>query len=239
MLAMSTRARWVARHRPILLLLTAVVAANAAAGLHRLGDAPRECMRVRAPVVAACHDPGKPLATTRDDDERVAIPLEGVPHKGAAPEDANVTMVECADYSCPYSKRAAGSVDELLARNDDLAFFHLHFPLGAFAHSVLEAITATAAQRQGRFWAMHDALYDARIESEEDAIALARRLGLDADRFAADLRDPGLRAEVDRQRAVCKRAGVRAVPTFFVNGRRVVGSIPTEQFQRIIDEERR
>jgi predicted DsbA family dithiol-disulfide isomerase len=70
-------------------------------------------------------------------------------------------------------------------------------------------------------------------------VELARHLGLDSDRFAADLRDPGLHAEVERQRALCKDVGVRAVPTFFINGRRVIGSIPTDQLQRIIDEERR
>ena len=171
------------------------------------------------------------------DDERVTIPTEGLPHKGAG-FGAKITMVECSDFGCPFSKRARGTVDELLAHNDDLAFFHVHFPLGMFEHSELEAAASVAAQYQGRFWEMHDALFEASIGSEQAAIELAGKLGLDTARFAADLRRPATRAEVARQRGLCKDAGVRGVPTFFINGRRVVGSIPLDQFQRVIDEER-
>lgn len=169
--------------------------------------------------------------------ERVTIPTEGLPNKGAG-FGAKVTMIECSDFECPFSKRASGTVDELLAHNDDLAFFHVHFPLGMFEHSELEAAASVAAQHQGRFWPMHDALFAASIDSEDAAIELAGRLGLDPVRFAADLRRPATRAEVARQRGLCKDAGVRGVPTFFINGRRVVGSIPIDQFQRVIDEER-
>lgn len=174
-----------------------------------------------------------------DDRERVSIPTEGLPHKGAAAERTHVTMIECADFQCPFTRRASKSVDELLARNDDLAFFHVHFPLGIFEHSRLKARAAVAAQRQDRFWSMHDALFDATIESDEDAVALAGELGLDARRFARDLADPAVAAEVDRQRTLCREVDVRAVPTFFINGRRVIGSIPTDELQLVIDEERR
>lgn len=232
-----SNARWVAKHRGILLCATAAVGVATASWLHAWGERDARCGR--ADTSAACHEPTEAAAAAQpDDDDRVAIPTDGLPHKGARADLAKVTMIECSDYGCPYSKRAAGSVDELLARNEDLAFHHLHFPLGSFAHSVLKARVGVAAQRQGRFWSMHDALFDARIESDRDAVDLAARLGLDAHRFAADLRDPALHAEVDRQRGLCKAAGVRAVPTFFINGRRVVGSIPTDQFQRVIDEER-
>jgi protein-disulfide isomerase len=209
--------RWVIKHAHLLVLAAAVAGSSYASWLHLW----------RAPAASVL------------DDDRVTIPTASLPHKGAIGDAANVTMLECSDFECPFSRRASGTVDELLARNDDLAFYHLHFPLGMFEHSTLKATASVAAQRQGRFWEMHDALYDARIESDADAIALARRLGLDTDRFAADLRAPAVRGEVDRQRGLCKNAGVRAVPTFFINGRRVVGSIPADQFQKVIDEERR
>ena len=179
------------------------------------------------------------VATGVDADERVTIPTEGLPHKGASANRTRVTMIECSDFQCPYSRRASKTVDELVAHNVDLAFFHVNFPLGAFEHSRLKARAAVAAQRQGRFWSMHDALFDAPIASDDDALALAERLGLDARRFARDLADPATAAEVDRQRSLCGDVGVRAVPTFFINGRRVVGSIPTDEFQQVIDEERR
>src|SRR5215204_6232332 len=163
--------RWVIKHARLLVLAAALAGSSYASWLHlwRL-----------------------PEASVLDDD-RVSIPTASLPHKGAIGDAAKITMLECSDFECPFSRRASGTVDELLARNDDLAFYHLHFPLGMFEHSTRKAIASVAAQRQGRFWEMHDALYDARIESDADAIALARQLGLDTDRFAADLRAPAVR----------------------------------------------
>ena len=190
-----------------------------------------------ADEVAACIAPDD--ATCMRDDVRVEIPTEGLPRKGAGADATHVTMVECSDFQCPFSRRAAGTVDELVARNDDLAFFHVHFPLTQLhPHAELMARASVAAQRQGGFWKMHDALFLAPIDSEAAAIGLADRIGLDAGRFSADLRDPAVFRELDRQRKLCRDAGVRAVPTFFVNGRRMIGSLPVEDFQRAIDEER-
>jgi protein-disulfide isomerase len=231
---MANHGRWVAKHGHRV-LLAVVVGGTAHASWRHLWR-PDDSTATPVATGEACAELGELDVL---DGERVAIPTTGLPHKGAAPDAARVTMLECSDFECPFSRRASGTVDELLARNDDLAFFHIHFPLGMFEHSTLKALASVAAQRQGRFWEMHDALYDARIESDEDAVELARRLRLDTVRFAADLRAPAVRAEVDRPRALCKNAGVRAVPTFFVNGRRVVGSIPADQFQRVIDDERR
>lgn len=173
------------------------------------------------------------------DDVRVEIPTRGLPHKGARAEATHVTMIECSDFQCPFSRRAAGTVDELIAKNDDVAFFHAHFPLAPMhEHAMLMARASVAAQRQGAFWPMHDALFARRVESEGAAIDLAARLGLDSARFAADLHEPTVHGEVERQRRLCRDAGVRGVPTFFINGRRMIGSQPVEEFQRVIDEER-
>lgn len=227
----------VLRHRRLLVLCSVVLGTALAGRLYDLGDAVCPEHGERAGEAAACSTPADEDDQTPSD-ERARIPTTGLPHKGASPEEARVTMLECADFECPFSARAKRSVDELVARNDDLAFYFLHFPLGAFEHGMLKAKAAAAAQRQGAFWPMHDALYTAPIESERDAVELAGHLGLDARRFAADLRDPELAAEVQRQRDLCKNAGVRAVPTFFINGRRVVGARPADDFQRVIDEER-
>jgi protein-disulfide isomerase len=173
------------------------------------------------------------------DEDRVHFPTEGLPRKGAESRHARVEMVVCSDFGCPYSKRAAGTVDELLADNGDLSFHHANLPIGVWKDSELKALASIAAQRQGQFWPMHDALFDAHFESADDAITLARQLGLDEGRFALDLLDPSIHAELRRQQHLCAAAGVRAVPTFFINGRRVVGSVPRHDFQRVIDEERR
>jgi protein-disulfide isomerase len=237
---MSNHRRWVVGRRHLLVITAAVVGTSYASWLQLWSERAQTdaCAGAAGLSSSACVD----LEATPElavDDERVHIPLGGLPHKGASGPAAKVTMIECSDFECPFSKRASGTVDELLAHNDDLAFHHVHFPLGMFEHSELKARAGVAAQRQGKFWPMHDGLFAAQVESEHDAIALAQRIGLDVERFTADLRKHEVRAEVERQRGLCKAAGVRAVPTFFINGRRVVGALPTKDFQRVIDEERR
>lgn len=237
---MSNHGRWVASRRYVLVATAAFVGTSYASWLHQWGERAQQvaCTSAAGPSSSACVDPHAPSELVQDD-ERIEIPLAGLPHKGASAAATRVTMVECSDFGCPFSKRASGTVDELIANNDDLAFHHVHFPLGMFEHSELQARASVAAQRQGKFWPMHDALFTTKVTSEHQAIAVAKRLRLDVDRFATDLRAPGVRAEVERQRGLCKAAGVRAVPTFFINGRKVVGSIPTDELQRVIDEERR
>ena len=237
---MTNHRRWVASRRYLLVAATALVGTSYASWLHLWGERAQTdaCAGAAGMSSSACVDPHAVPELARDD-ERVEIPVDGLPHKGAIGPAAKVTMIECSDFGCPFSKRASGTVDDLLAHNDDLAFHHVHFPLGMFEHSELQARAAVAAQRQGKFWSMHDALFATKVESERDAVALAKRLGLDTGRFAADLRKHEVRAEVERQRGLCKAAGVRAVPTFFINGRKLIGSLPTADFQRVIDEERR
>jgi protein-disulfide isomerase len=229
---MARYTRWVAKYPRLSVLAAAVVGFASASWL----DGVRPELDASSSVADVC------VADERFDgpeEPRVHIPTDGLPHKGAAAADAKVTMLVCADFECGFCRKAARTVNELLARNDDLAFYHLLLPLRQFEFSMLKALSATAAHRQGAFWPMHDALHDEPIETPAEAIELARRLGLDADRFASDLRDPSLRAEVDRQIGLCKGARVRAVPYFFINGRRLRGARPIEDFQEIIDEERR
>jgi protein-disulfide isomerase len=229
---MTGLGRWVAKHGYVGVLAAVVAGTAYASWLH---------LWPRADVVACGGERHVQVCgeAAQSDDVRVEIPTRGLPHKGARIDDAGVTMIECSDFQCPFSRRAAGTVDELIAKNHDLAFFHTHFPLDPMhPHAVLMARASVAAQQQGEFWKMHDALFATPVDSEVGAIVLADRIGLDAARFSSDLRDPAIHREVDRQRRLCRDAGVRGVPTFFVNGRRVVGSLPTDQLQRVIDEER-
>ena len=228
--AMTAHRRWIAKHARVSVLATAVLGVMSARWLHQAGSANDD-----SPIDVCIGDEPLEIAPA---DQRHQIPTEGLPHKGAAKDEAKITMLVCSDFECRFCKRGARIVNELLARNDDLAFYHLLLPLRSFEFAMLKALAAAAAHRQGAFWPMHDVLYDTRIETPEQAIALAGRLGLDAALFESDLRDPSLKREVERQSDLCKKAGVRAVPTFFINGRRVRGARPVEDFQAIIDEER-
>lgn len=139
------------------------------------------------------------------------------------PEDAPVTLVEYGDYECPYCGMAYPIVQAAQQRlGDRLRFVFRNFPLtSSHPHAEQAAEAAEAAGAQGQFWPMHDLLYE-----HQDALALpdleqyASQLGLDLDRFNADLRDHRYADRVREDFMSGVRSGVNGTPTFFINGRR-------------------
>jgi len=103
------------------------------------------------------------------------------------------------------------------------------------------AVAARAAQAQGRFWDYHDLLYDSQFSgySDENLIALASEAGLDTRQFESDYRGGSHRGAVqaDFQRGL--NAGVNGTPTFFINGKMLVGLQPIEVFENAIEDARR
>jgi Na+/H+ antiporter NhaA len=141
------------------------------------------------------------------------------------PLGAPVTVVEYGDFECPYCGQAEPAVRELLRDFGDVRYVWRHLPLNdVHPHAQLAAEAAEAAGDQGRFWEMHDLLLanqDALRVS--DLIGYARRLELDTERFAKDLREhAGVRVAEDVDSA--DLSGVTGTPTFFVNGRRHYGA---------------
>jgi protein-disulfide isomerase len=107
--------------------------------------------------------------------------------------------------------------------------------------SVNAAVAARAAQAQGRFWEYHDLLYNNQFSgySDENLIALGRRAGLDADRFERDYEnaryEPLVRADFQKGLDV----GVNGTPTYFINGKMLVGLQPIGVFENAIEDARR
>lgn len=150
----------------------------------------------------------------------------------AGPDDAPVTLVEYGDYECPYCGMAypiVKAAQHMLG--SELRFVFRNFPLAeSHPHARLAAQAAEAAAAQGRFWEMHDMLYEHQDALEtEDLIGYAKSLGLDAPQLARDL-DAGTyakRVRDDFRSGV--RSGVNGTPTFFVNGDRYDGSWANEE----------
>lgn len=140
--------------------------------------------------------------------------------------DAPLTLVEYADYECPFCARVTGLKPALAQRfGADLRYVVRHLPLpDVHPHAELAARAAEAADRQGRFWEMHEVLFTHQDHLDiEDLIGYATKLDLDVDRFVEDLEDDATHARVRRDVASAEASGARGTPTFFVNGERHIG----------------
>lgn len=142
------------------------------------------------------------------------------------PVDAPLTMVEYGDYECPFCRMAYPEVADVVERmGEELCFAYRHFPLTTVhPHAVRAAEAAEAAGAQGRFWEMHALLFAEQDRLDAPSIVLrAERLGLDVERFVAEVRDQVHAPKVQSDFLSGVRSGVQGTPTFFVNGRRHEG----------------
>ncbi|MGV9249977.1 Na+/H+ antiporter NhaA [Streptomyces sp. NPDC003697] len=143
------------------------------------------------------------------------------------PVDAPVTLVEYGDYECPYCGLAEQVVRDVLARfGDDVRYVWRHLPLtDVHPNAQLAAEAAEAADRQDRFWDLHDVLIAPQTDLGPNSLLRhAERVGLDVDRFHRDLRDHVGADHVAEDVESADLSGVSGTPTFFVNGRRHHGA---------------
>jgi protein-disulfide isomerase len=140
--------------------------------------------------------------------------------------DAPVTLVEYGDYECPYCGMAYPIVKQVQAHfGDRLRFVFRNFPLGEIhPHAQHAAEAAEAAAAQGKFWEMHDRIFEHQKRlRDEDLRDYAAAEGLDADRFAVDLSGHAFAERVREDFMSGVRSGVNGTPTFFINGVRFEG----------------
>ena len=148
------------------------------------------------------------------------------------PEDTPVTLVEYGDYECPYCGMAYQVVKSAQRElGKQMRFVFRNFPLAeAHPHARLAAEAAEAVATQGKFWQMHDLLFEHQDALEaEDIIGYAKSLGLDMAQFARDLKDPTYTKRVRDDFRSGVKSGVNGTPTFFINGSRYEGSWANEK----------
>jgi protein-disulfide isomerase len=139
------------------------------------------------------------------------------------PTEAAVTLVEYGDYECPYCGAAYPIVKEVQSRmGERLRFVFRNFPITtSHPHAEQAAETAEAAATQGRFWQMHDLLYEnQRRLRVPDLRDYAERLALDVERFDRELTEHAHAARVREDFMSGVRSGVNGTPTFYINGAR-------------------
>lgn len=173
----------------------------------------------------------------------IAIP-DGTPMLGSA--DAKVTIVEFADYQCPFCKRL---FDDTLPKikskyidSGQVKFYYLDFAfLGQ--ESVDAAMATYCAQDQGKYWEYHDYLYENQrgenigVFSRKNLVSFARALKLDSAQFSSCLESEIYAGKVDEQTRSGRQYGVRGTPGTFVNGKFISGAQPFEVFRTAIEAE--
>lgn len=170
---------------------------------------------------------------------RVAVAASG-PARG--PAAAPVTIVEFGDFQCPYCQQAEVSLHAVLEQYPrEVRIVFRNLPLTQIhSHAKLAAEAAVCAERQGKFWEMHDAMYADQSALTADALeATAKRLGLNLDQFSACETGGAAAAALDADAKAAQELGLSGTPFFFINGRPLDGNVPLEQFQRVIAEELR
>lgn len=139
----------------------------------------------------------------------------------AGPLDAPITLVEYGDFQCPFCGRAYWEVKELQeALGSRLCFVFRNFPLTQVHPYALQAAEAAeSAGAQGRYWEMHDVLFEHQRDLSRPAlVAYAEGVGLDLRRFEQDLDGFRYQDRIRRDFLGGVRSGVNGTPTFFLNG---------------------
>lgn len=153
-------------------------------------------------------------------------PVVQISTAGAAslgPVDAPVTITVFKDFECPPCARSAPLVKQVInAYPEQVRLIFKQFPLGMHKHARAAAIASMAADRQGKFWPLHDLLFANYNKLNPVKITqLAEQAGLDMVRFEADRKDPRLLQQLSADQQEGQRIGVRGTPTIFINGRRL------------------
>lgn len=145
-------------------------------------------------------------------------------------DSAKVKLVEFSDFQCPACQAAEPALKQVLSKYpNDLQFIYRHFPLPQHAYGRQAASYAEAAGEQGKFWEMHDKLFETQTEwsalGDSDAttffLRIAKELGLDENKIKQSLAENTFKSKIDSDIAEAQSLGVNSTPTFFVNGRKL------------------
>jgi protein-disulfide isomerase len=161
----------------------------------------------------------------------VDINIENSAQKGA--DDGKVVIVEYSSFSCGYCNKVRGTIDKILANYpDEVKFVYKHFNRGGTDSQAGQA--AECAGDQGKFWEMHDLIFDKGSRGFE---GYAQEIGININKFSECLDSGKYSSKVTADTNEAKSFGISGTPGFMINGRLVSGAQPYENFKQIIDEE--
>ncbi len=154
------------------------------------------------------------------------------------PEKAPVTLVEFADYECPYCQKVAADVKKLQADfGDRVAFMYKDFPLPMHSRAEKAAEATRCASKQGKFWEFHDELFHSKELDVDQLKAQARALKLDSADFDKCLDSGEEAAAVEKDRKEGTRLGISGTPSFFINGHFLSGALDYATLRQIVEQQ--
>ena len=201
--------------------------------LAKLDGLEKSVQGIKAAGAAAAAAPARPAM---DPNTVYQLPVASSPVRG--PKDAKVTIVEFADFQCPFCSQAAPLVDQVLQKYPkDVNYVYKQFPLPATMHpnALPAAKAALAAAKQGKYWEMHDILFkNSRDLSADKLEEYAKQVGLDVNKWKADMGAPDVQAQIDAEMKLGQTAAVSGTPSFFVGGKRLMNR-SVDGFSEMID----
>ena len=168
---------------------------------------------------------------------RVSVASIGHPWTGG--KDAPVTIVEFSDFQCPYCRSAEPVLKQIQAKyGDKVKLVYMDFPLGMHQHATDAAVAGRCAADQNKFWELHDAMFSDQSKLDPASLkASAVKVGLDPAKFNACFDAKRGLDGIKSDQAQGAQLGVSGTPTFFVDGRELVGAETEEGFSNVIDDE--
>jgi protein-disulfide isomerase len=165
------------------------------------------------------------------------INITGAPALG--PKNAPVTIVAFSDFQCPFCGRVVPTLHELEKTYEGkIKVVFKHQPLSFHANARPAAMASMAANEQGKFWEMHDKLFSNQTNLDRPSLEkYAQELGLDMGKFKAALDSNKFDSYITADSNEGMRVGANGTPTFFINGRQLVGAQPVDSFKAVIDDE--
>lgn len=162
--------------------------------------------------------------------------------------NAPVTVIEYSDFQCPFCGRffsqTVSKIKSEYIKSGKVRFVYRHFAfLGP--ESKAAALAVECAKDQGKFWDMHDAVFGNEINDGREHngnlnrslfMTLAEGLGLDTAKYGSCLDDEKYMSKIERDYASAQVIGVRATPTIFVNGEKIEGALPFENFKVLVEK---
>ncbi|MBI4159115.1 DsbA family protein [Candidatus Woesearchaeota archaeon] len=186
-----------------------------------------------APLPSA--PPGEVNPNIRQD-----VKYDGAPVIGD--KDAKVTIIEFSDFQCPFCGRfyeqTLPSLQKEYIDTGKVKLAFRHLPLSFHEYAMPAAEASECANEQGKFWEYHDKIFDNQgLLSNEILSTWAKEVGLDADKFDKCMKDGKYKSEIQKDLSDASAYGASGTPTFFINGKILVGAQPFSAFKQVIDAE--